>query len=133
MDASDVAAKLTSASIARRQAREVLVDYSTTHTRAPTKKTQRAKLTPAEKALRAVKRDEQREVYEGTLKANRELITERAELMKAQFGRHSIEYYEQEIVQKSRAVTKPRKVNKYNAFVRKKLRELNEGESSFSW
>ena len=73
MDASDVAAKLTSASIARRQARQVLVDYTTTHTRAPTKKTQRVKLTPAEKALRAVKRDEQREVYEGTLKANREL------------------------------------------------------------
>lgn len=129
MLASDLAAKLTSASRARREAKLAQVDYSTLHPRPPRKKpVNRPRLTEAEKAAQAAKRLEHRENYAEHLKTARAAVTEQAELMQAEFGKHDLEYYEQEIIQDSRAVKKGRDVNKYNVFLRMKLKELNDGE-----
>ena len=131
MLASDIAAKLTSASRARREAKLAQLDYSTQHPRPPRKKpANRTRLTQVEKAAQAAQRLEHREEYAEHLKTARAAVTEQAELLQAQFGKHDIDYYEQEIIQDSRAVKKGRDVNKYNVFLRMKLKELNEGEYS---
>jgi hypothetical protein len=65
--------------------------------------------------------------YGPALKEAREVVQHQAEMLYEKFGKYSIEYYYQEIMQKSHLVTQKRSVNHWNAFLSGKLKEHNEG------
>jgi hypothetical protein len=44
-----------------------------------------------------------------------------------EFGAHSVEWYYEEIMQRSRLGKKTRRVNRWNAFLKKELAEMNAG------
>ncbi|KAG1823320.1 hypothetical protein EV424DRAFT_1472053 [Suillus variegatus] len=82
---------------------------------------QRYKKTPTEKALLKAKRKQHRTEYTEALAAARNVVMEQATLLREKFGRHSVNYYFEEIMQRSRIRKGTRKANKWNAFVKKQV------------
>lgn len=87
----------------------------------------RIKWTSEQKAALRAKRAQHRIDYGTALKEAREVVQHQAEMLYEKFGKHSVEYYYQEIMQKSRLVTQKRSINRWNAFLSGKLKEHNEG------
>jgi hypothetical protein len=87
---------------------------------------QRIKQTAAQKALLKANRKKHRNEYAEALTAARDLVKDQATLLHDKFGRHSINYYFEEIMQCSR-LTGQRKVTKWNAFVKKEVEHHNSG------
>ena len=118
---SQVVSKLA----ARREAEQFRSNYTTALTRPPAKKRKSTKKTAAEKEAMAAKRAERQEEYSKALQEARDVVNEHAKRLHAQFGGHSIEYYQQEIIQVSRKSLSQRGPNGYSIYLRSKLAELN--------
>ncbi|KAG1897856.1 uncharacterized protein F5891DRAFT_956561 [Suillus fuscotomentosus] len=86
----------------------------------------RIKWTSEQKAALRAKRAQHPINYGTALKEAREVVQHQAEMLYEKFGKHSIEYYYQEVMQKSHLVTQKRSVNHWNAFLSGKLKEHNE-------
>ncbi|KAG2101885.1 uncharacterized protein F5147DRAFT_776541 [Suillus discolor] len=50
---------------------------------------------------------------------------DQATALQERFGRHSIEYYYEEIMQQSHLLKKTRKVNKWNVFIKQEVQCIN--------
>lgn len=88
---------------------------------------QRYKKTPTEKALLKAKRKQHRTEYTEALAAARNVVMEQATLLREKFGRHLVNYYFEEIMQRSRIRKGTRKANKWNTFVKKQVELHNAG------
>ncbi|KAG6819073.1 hypothetical protein H0H93_015742 [Arthromyces matolae] len=88
------------------------------------KKVQKA--TAAEKAKKKVERLAAKRSYQEALRDTRDKITHMAEELRQRFGKHSVKYYEQEIIQTSRLNKKQRAPGHWNAFVSQEVKRRNE-------
>lgn len=55
-------------------------------------------------------------------------VKAQAAQLNEQFGGHSTEYYEKEIMQRSRITTGKRSVNRWNVYLRDEVKKTNDGE-----
>jgi riboflavin synthase alpha subunit len=85
------------------------------------------KKTPTEKAALALARRTCRETYAQALSEAQAVILDQATLLRERFGGHSIEYYYEEIMQKSR-FQRERGVSQWNAFVNQEAKRINGGK-----
>ena len=86
------------------------------------------KLTDTERREKKDRRERKREEREDALTAARETMYKYAEAMSEQFSRdHSAEFYYRLIMQQPKLKIKPKKISKWNVFVHKGMKELNEG------
>jgi hypothetical protein len=91
------------------------------------------KKTPAEKARLSKKRHSEKTAYHAALDTARNVVMEHAEQLRDTFGRHSVDYYYEEIMQLSRKnKTKREKINLWNVFTRVEAQRVNKGTSNRS-
>jgi hypothetical protein len=105
---------------------------STSKVRAPWRhrKHNTIKLTPAQKKIKQQRRKEEREAYSEALTKAQEVIHEQAVLLREQFGKHSVEYYKQEIMQMSRLTGEKKAISPWHAFLKQECDRINSGEHS---
>ncbi|KAG2360203.1 hypothetical protein BDR07DRAFT_1487320 [Suillus spraguei] len=82
------------------------------------------KQTVAQKALSKARRKKHHDEYAEALTAARDIVKEQAALLYEKFGRHSINYYFEEIMQCSQ-LTGQCKVTMWNAFIKKEVEHHN--------
>jgi hypothetical protein len=87
----------------------------------------RHKKTSAEKEALKLKRKEHREAYAEALSAANQVVLDQAKHMHEVFGRHSCEYYFEEILQCCRSMKSTRRPSRWNAFVKKETERINNG------
>lgn len=85
--------------------------------------------TPQEKAQIAASRRAHRASYLEALNDARNSIMEQAAHLKETFGGHSIEYYLEAILQRSRLAKSTKAPNRWNAYLRQEVKRINDGES----
>ena len=85
------------------------------------------KRTPAEKAEQKHKRLEAKLTYHEALEHCRKVIKDQAKALREQFGLHSVQYYKEEIMQHSRFDKKRKEAGRWQAFVSKETRAINNG------
>ena len=85
------------------------------------------KKTPAEKAHVASLRRSRKEDYSNALAEARDMVMEQAVQLRERFGGHSVEYYYEEIMQRSRAVKGQRRITQWNAYLAQEIKRINEG------
>lgn len=97
----------------------------------PRKRTGRVRIqiNPSIKADLAKERDARKLEYNIALKAARDAVQHHAVQLHKQFGGHTSEYYETEIMQRGRLERGRRNVSRWNAFVRHELQARNAGMS----
>ncbi|KAJ8456300.1 hypothetical protein ONZ45_g18775 [Pleurotus djamor] len=90
------------------------------------KKPQRTglKLTAADKKLRQEKRHQRRDAYKSALGEINDLIDTKAQELHETFGGHSVAHYKLEILQTARSSGSGRDPTRWNAYVRKRVGEL---------
>ncbi|KAG1785413.1 uncharacterized protein HD556DRAFT_1249922 [Suillus plorans] len=84
------------------------------------------KHTASEKAALKGKRLAHRIAYAEALKNAREVVQEQAKLLHEKFGSHSVQYYHEELMQRTRMATSSRSPSRWNAFVRREVKRMNE-------
>lgn len=87
----------------------------------------RYKHTASEKAALKGKRLAHRIAYAEALKNAREVVQEQAKLLHEKFGSHSVQYYHEELMQRTCMATSSRSPLRWNAFVRREVKRMNEG------
>ena len=87
----------------------------------------RAPSTPALREVLARQREAQRENYTSTLQDARNAVEQHATQLRENFGGHTVDYYSQEILQRSRLERARRKPSRWNAFLRHELKKQNDG------
>ncbi|RDX41996.1 hypothetical protein OH76DRAFT_1498611 [Lentinus brumalis] len=90
------------------------------------KRRRRTKSTPEDRAVAAQKRRENQTKYTVALKSALDAVSTEVDVLHTMFPKHSKSYYEREILQKSKLASHTRKTNDWNAFIRAKLREMND-------
>ncbi|KAF8066019.1 hypothetical protein FPV67DRAFT_1418617 [Lyophyllum atratum] len=101
---------------------------STHHLRTPWRtRTARAiiKLTPAQKAAQKARRQEQKQTYQEALQEKHADLLKHAEDLHRRFGKHSVDYYMQEIMQVSRLQKKKKSSGSWNAYVSLEVKRMN--------
>lgn len=88
------------------------------------------KRSSADKKCLTEKRAKHRETYNEALEATSVAMQDQAEILMEMFGGHDAEYYMGEIMQHSRLSKGTRTVNKWNAYLRSKVRRMNDGTFS---
>ncbi|KAI0692626.1 hypothetical protein C8T65DRAFT_586427, partial [Cerioporus squamosus] len=130
MVATASAAKLA----ARRDARSRRKEYLSTLqvVKKPRKKAvrRRHKKTPEEKKRDAETRLATKRKYFDALDSARDRVAEEAQQLHETFGKHSVGYYEREILQQPKISAPQRKTSAWNAWIRVKLRELNDSKGA---
>ncbi|KAG2126017.1 hypothetical protein DEU56DRAFT_743179 [Suillus clintonianus] len=86
----------------------------------------RYKHTASEKAALKEKRLAHRITYADALKDAREVVQEQAKLLHEKFGGHSIQYYHEELMQRARMAASSRSPSRWNAFVRREVKRMNQ-------
>ena len=95
------------------------------------KKQQVIKLTPVEKAARKARRRQEKVTHQEALQNAQEEVRKLGEQLRSKFGKHTIQYYIEEIMQISRLQKKQRRAGAWNAFVSKEVKRLNDGRYFF--
>lgn len=95
------------------------------------KKRKKHQLTPAEKAQRAESRRVHQRDYKSALSNARATLMAEAVKLREQFGGHSVDYYYEEIIQRSRLDRSKRKVTRWNVYLRQEVCHLNDGRLVF--
>lgn len=85
------------------------------------------KKTKAEKRAIRAKNLARRKDYAHALADARAVVRQQAELLHENYGGHSIQYYQQEIIQESRITTATRKVSAWNAYLSSEIKRINGG------
>ncbi|KAG6852475.1 hypothetical protein C0991_011675 [Blastosporella zonata] len=88
------------------------------------KKVQKA--TSAEKTKKKLERLAAKRTYQEALRDSHVEIVGMAEKLRQQFGKHSLEYYLQELMQTSRVNKKGKQTGHWNAFVSQEVKRRNE-------
>ncbi len=91
------------------------------------KRRRRPSKTPADKARETQTRRENATKYAVALQTAREAVSTEAEVLNTMFPKHSKAYYERELFQLSKMPSQTCKTNAWNAFIRAKLKEMNDG------
>lgn len=86
------------------------------------------KKTPAEKQTLKAQRRDRKLSYNEALSAAAEVLYDEAVKLREQFGQHSVEYYLEELMQRSRISKGTRGVSRWNVFVRDETVRRNEGQ-----
>lgn len=86
------------------------------------------KKTPAEKKKLADKRLQHRVSYREALHDASLAVKAQAVQINEKFGGHSVDYYEKELMQRSRLTTGKRSINRWNVYLRNEVKEANDGE-----
>lgn len=86
------------------------------------------KKTLAEKKALVEKRRLHRTTYREALHEASRAVKSQAVQMHAKFGAHSVDYYEKEIMQRSRITKGSRSVNRWNVYLRNETKRMNDGE-----
>lgn len=86
------------------------------------------KKTLAEKKLVAEKRRQHQESYHEALNGASLAVKGQAVQMHEKFGAHGVDYYEKEIMQRSRVTTGKRSVNRWNVYLRNEVKKANDSE-----
>ncbi|KAG1721553.1 uncharacterized protein EDB91DRAFT_1024695, partial [Suillus paluster] len=90
------------------------------------------KLSAADKAVLKDKRLTHRVSYAQALQEARNIVNEQAKLLHERFGKHSVEYYFGELMQRARVAQSSRSPTRWNAFVRKEVKRINAERPSGS-
>lgn len=85
------------------------------------------KRTAAEKKAIKSQRRERKLSYNEALNAASGVMYDEASKMREQFGQHSIEYYMEALMQRSRLTNNKRDINRWNVFLREETIRHNEG------
>lgn len=85
------------------------------------------KLTPAEKAQRKIRREEEKMSYHHALMEAQTEVQKLADDLREKFGKHSSQYYLEEIMQISRLQKKRKVTGAWNAFVSMEVKHMNSG------
>ncbi|KAK7451710.1 hypothetical protein VKT23_012389 [Stygiomarasmius scandens] len=83
------------------------------------------KLSNSQKALRKKLREDSKKAYQDALKDAFARIVGIAEEMREQFGKHSVQWYVDEIMQTHRLQRKSREPTRFQAFVSLRMKEIN--------
>lgn len=89
------------------------------------------KLTPAQKALKKAQRLEAKETYHDALLNAQTEVQQLADGLRERFGKHSSQYYLEEIVQISRLQKKRKVTGAWNAYVSMEVKRINSGTSIY--
>jgi hypothetical protein len=92
----------------------------------------RVKRSAAEKSAARKRRKEFHTEYSAALAAARDIIWEQAIQLREKFGRHSVDYYYETIMQQSRKTVNKCSATRWNAFVRQEVKRANDGKSACS-
>lgn len=90
-----------------------------------------APLTSALKGVLAKQREERRQRYTSVLQDARTVVEQHATRLREEFGGHSVEYYQHEILQRGRLERGRRKSSRWNAFLSHELKRRNDGMSHY--
>ncbi|KAG2743899.1 hypothetical protein P692DRAFT_20746183 [Suillus brevipes Sb2] len=90
------------------------------------------KLSAADKAVLKDKWLTHRVSYAQALQEARNVVNKQAKLLHKRFGKHSVEYYFGELMQRARAAQSSRSPTRWNAFVRKEVKHINAEHPSGS-
>ena len=95
----------------------------------PRKRTRRARapLTPALKEALAKRRKARQAEYTLALKEARDTVHKKAVQLREVFGGHSVDYYDQELLQRGRLERARRKPSRWNAYLQQELKIRNAG------
>ena len=88
----------------------------------------RIKCTPTEKAEQKRKHLEAKLTYHKALEDCRRVIEDQAKALRKQFGLYSVQYYKEEIMQHSRLDKKRKEAGRWQAFVSKETKAINNGD-----
>ncbi len=121
---------------ARREARSRRKEYLSTLqvAKKPRKKAvrRRHKKTPEEKKRDAETRRTTKRKYFDALDSARDRVAEEAQQLHETFGKHSVAYYEREILQAPKISAPQCKSSSWNAWIRWRLRDLNSSKGPAS-
>ncbi|EKM49190.1 uncharacterized protein PHACADRAFT_33584 [Phanerochaete carnosa HHB-10118-sp] len=95
-----------------------------------TKNRNTAKPTPAEVAAQAAKRQENKEKHQKALEVAGKKTWKIAEGLSEELGDHPLAYYSNFLMQQSKISDSTRKTNKWNAFLSKEIKALNEDKEN---
>jgi hypothetical protein len=91
-------------------------------------KNKRIPLTPPEKAQRKKDRLLHKINYKAAMQKAQDVMLEEAKKLRELFGGHSVEWYFQEIMQRSHVTKKKRKVTLWNAYLQQEVKRINDGD-----
>jgi hypothetical protein len=86
------------------------------------------KKTPLEKANVAAKRLERKVSYGAALQEARGVLIQQATLLREKFDTHSMEWYFEDILQRSHLGKGHRKINRWNIYLRAEVKRINDGD-----
>ncbi|KAF8896627.1 hypothetical protein BD779DRAFT_1668380 [Infundibulicybe gibba] len=109
---------------ARKMATTKLRSRWRTRTRTAQNQSQR---TASRAAAIKEKRQARNQEYNEALQEAREMLLKKAEELQERFGKHTVQWYFEDIVQHSRIVKLTRRPNKWNAYLRSEVKRINDG------
>lgn len=84
----------------------------------------------AEKTALKAERQQRKLTYSEALQASMDVVYNEATKLHEQFSMHTVEYYLEELMQRSRKDKTSRKVSLWNVYLRQELERYNSGESA---